>query len=102
MEVRENPGKPQSEKNYGIISKIRTHFSHVNDDQTNAIQTITGPLEIIAGPGSGKTFVLTLRALYILITGKAQPCEIMMTTFTEKAASEVKERISEYASILGK
>ena len=70
------------------LSKIKALFPTLNDGQIEAIRTVDGPLQIIAGPGSGKTLVLVLRALYLLVTGRAQPSEILVTTFTEKAAFE--------------
>jgi hypothetical protein len=47
---------------------FREHFAHMNDDQANAVRAINGLLAVIAGPRSGKMFVLTLLALYTLIT----------------------------------
>jgi len=73
----------------------------LNEAQLNAIQIVDGPLSIVAGPGSGKTLVLTLRALCILLSGKANPYTILMTTFTEKAAFEMRDRIHQYAEVLG-
>jgi DNA helicase-2/ATP-dependent DNA helicase PcrA len=72
----------------------------LNDSQKRAITTLDGPMQIIAGPGSGKTKVLVLRALYILLTGQAQPKEIIMTTFMEKAAFELRDRLLQFASKL--
>ena len=63
---------------------IEQHYPHINADQRKAISTIDGPLLIIAGPGSGKTFVLVLRALNILLADKCQPKEMVLCTFTEK------------------
>ena len=60
-----------------------------------------GPLLIIAGPGSGKTLVLIVRALNILLQGLAEPREILLCTFTEKAAFELRDRLSLSAKKLG-
>jgi len=73
----------------------------LNSSQISAITTINGPLQIIAGPGSGKTLVLVLRVMYIVLTGHAQPNEIVITTFTEKAAFELRDRIHQFATKLG-
>src|SRR6267143_5400758 len=73
------------------MTRIQSLFPSLNDGQVNAIRTVQGPLQIIAGPGSGKTLVLVLRTLYLLLTGKAQPKEILVTNFTEKAAFELRD-----------
>ncbi|MFA5267962.1 MAG: DEAD/DEAH box helicase [Methanoregula sp.] len=62
-------------------------------EQGRIITHITGPLQIIAGPGSGKTETLVLRTLYLLFVQNINPKSIIVTTFTEKAAKNIKERI---------
>ncbi len=79
------------------IDKIKEIIPSLNDDQIEAITTTDGPLLIIAGPGTGKTLTLVARTLYLLISEKAQPDEIILTTFTEKAAYELRDRISQLA-----
>ncbi|WCK52699.1 ATP-dependent DNA helicase [Aneurinibacillus sp. Ricciae_BoGa-3] len=69
--------------------------SSLNDEQRQAVLTTEGPLLIIAGPGSGKTFTLVERICYLIAGKKIQPERIMVTTFTEKAARELITRISE-------
>jgi len=78
-----------------IINSFKKLFPSLNNNQIEAITTVDGPLLIIAGPGTGKTLVLVLRTLYLLISGKAKPEEIVLTTFTEKAAFELRDRISQ-------
>ena len=56
-----------------------------------------GPLLIIAGPGSGKTFALVLRTINLLLTERAKPDEILLCTFTEKAAFELRDRVASAA-----
>jgi DNA helicase II / ATP-dependent DNA helicase PcrA len=80
-----------------IHPDIEKHFPNLNSDQRKAISHIDGPLLIIAGPGSGKTFVLVLRALNILLGEKCQPREMVLCTFTEKAAFELRDRIQQAA-----
>lgn len=76
---------------------IEEHYPLINADQRKAISAIDGPLLIIAGPGSGKTFVLVLRALNILLAEKCQAKEMVLCTFTEKAAFELRDRIQQAA-----
>jgi DNA helicase-2/ATP-dependent DNA helicase PcrA len=64
-----------------------------NDQQLKAITTTDGPLLIIAGPGSGKTMTLVERIVYLVIKG-VQPENILVATFTEKAAKELITRVS--------
>ncbi|MBS3819766.1 ATP-dependent helicase, partial [bacterium] len=61
--------------------------------QKEAVSYLKGPLLIIAGPGSGKTEVISSRAAHLISSGAAQPKNILVTTFTEKAALELKDRI---------
>jgi DNA helicase-2/ATP-dependent DNA helicase PcrA len=79
---------------------INGAFPSLNQSQKEAIHSVDGPLQIIAGPGSGKTLVLILRAMYLLLTGRAQPDELLITTFTEKAAFELGDRLNEVARLV--
>lgn len=65
-----------------------------NPQQKLAIETTEGPVQIIAGPGSGKTYTLVERIVHILQTKKVEPKNFLVVTFTEKAAAELKTRIS--------
>jgi DNA helicase-2/ATP-dependent DNA helicase PcrA len=65
----------------------------LNDAQLSAVKHTTGPLLIIAGAGTGKTTVITRRIAYLIEQKLAKPSEILALTFTEKAASEMEERV---------
>lgn len=69
----------------------------MNEKQRAIVSHQQGPLLIIAGPGSGKTQSLTLRAMNLLLCGSAQPGELVLCTYTEKAAYEMQDRIIDMA-----
>lgn len=69
-------------------------FGNANQAQKEAIQSTEGPLLIIAGPGTGKTFTLVKRIVYLIKEKGVKPEEIMVATFTEKAAKELVTRIT--------
>jgi DNA helicase-2/ATP-dependent DNA helicase PcrA len=73
----------------------------LNVKQREAVTHVDGPLLIIAGPGSGKTHTLVRRTLYIIEQGLARPEEIVLCTFTEKAALELRDRVRNEAAKLG-
>ncbi|WP_324648110.1 UvrD-helicase domain-containing protein, partial [Bacillus pacificus] len=66
----------------------------LSEQQKKAVETTEGPLLIIAGPGSGKTFTLVERILYLIEHKQVEPENILVATFTEKAANELVTRIS--------
>jgi superfamily I DNA/RNA helicase len=72
-----------------------------NDPQRKAILHGEGPLHVTAGPGSGKTEVLICRALKLLLVDGIHPKSIVLTTFTEKAAQNLEERIADRLERLG-
>lgn len=84
-----------------IATTLLNAYPRLNRAQRDIVGHDEGPLLVIAGPGSGKTFSLVLRTMNLLLLGRALPRELVVCTFTEKAAFELRDRISAAARTIG-
>lgn len=69
-------------------------LAKLNPEQLQAVNALEGPVMVFAGPGTGKTQVLTLRIAKLIATGQAEPTQILALTFTRAAAAEMQTRLT--------
>ncbi|MBU1031488.1 ATP-dependent helicase [Patescibacteria group bacterium] len=78
-----------------VTSEFKKAYKNLNTLQRQAVDEIEGPVMVIAGPGTGKTQILTLRIANILLKTQINPENILALTFSEAASYEMRDRLSE-------
>ena len=77
-----------------MANRSTNYMDGLNPSQREAVEKLAGPVLMLAGAGTGKTRALTTRVVHLLNTGTERPNEILAVTFTNKAAREMKNRVS--------
>lgn len=86
-------------KSQAFINNLFVRYSLLNEDQISAVKQVYGPVLVLAGPGSGKTTVISYRIHNLVKNYKVKPESILLLTFTNKAAQEMNKRIKSLFNI---
>ena len=88
--------RERKEKKMESVDELERRIAAtLNKEQLEAVQSPASAVLVLAGPGSGKTRVITSRVAWLLKTGQCQPYGVVLVTFTNKAAAEMRSRVSE-------
>lgn len=93
--TRPSVARPRTPEGSAPVSleRVAELLRGLDRDQRRAVTHGEGPLLVIAGPGTGKTEVITRRVAWLIATKRAQPSEVLALTFTDRAADEMQERV---------
>src|SRR5215467_16091156 len=85
-----------SQYNQNLLNKFNEEYQKLNEHQRKAVDTIDGPVMVIAGPGTGKTQILASRIGKILLETDAYPQNILCLTYTDAGAVAMRRRLTQF------
>jgi len=94
-------GREVDKRKEKVMKEFEKFYGELNAEQRKAVDTIKGPVLVLAGPGTGKTQILSVRAANIIRQKKALPENILILTYTNAAASTMKDRLAKIIGFKG-